>query len=29
MLAVIAVRRASEFCSERTTLILAGAPLEV
>ncbi|EIT58588.1 hypothetical protein YPPY103_2643, partial [Yersinia pestis PY-103] len=24
MLAVIAVRRASEFCSERTTLILAG-----
>ncbi|EIS42219.1 hypothetical protein YPPY72_2541, partial [Yersinia pestis PY-72] len=25
MLAVIAVRRASEFCSERTTLILAGA----
>ncbi|EIQ89750.1 hypothetical protein YPPY02_2478, partial [Yersinia pestis PY-02] len=27
MLAVIAVRRASEFCSERTTLILAGAPL--
>ncbi|EIR18350.1 hypothetical protein YPPY63_2552, partial [Yersinia pestis PY-63] len=26
MLAVIAVRRASEFCSERTTLILAGGP---
>ncbi|WXY73007.1 hypothetical protein WI440_10655 [Salmonella enterica subsp. enterica serovar Typhimurium] len=27
--AVIAVRRAREFCSERTTLILAGTPFEV
>ena len=26
---VIAVRRASEFCNERTTLILAGTPLAV